>query len=895
MIILTIKKLILSRQCKYLLSVSVFICLVAVGLSGYCEIDASSLPASTLLERAIISAREGEQTEALRLIREAWAQEPHTPQMNFDYMAILSWNGQCAEAVKLYEGQAPDTVIPDYALREIAKCYRFTGEFKKATSLYAAYLERNPNDTDALDGFIYTYLDAGQFDEVSNYVIKHMGNDKKLNERLTSYLADLLLRKNKLSEAEYIYRKVLYGNLRNVRAQLGMCRIFIEKKKYDKAEYLINHVLKQDPKNMEALIYKGGVLEAKREFLAAYRLYEDILRIYPGSQIILNLKYRALVNMGCVSLAREKLRESGEAVDEGVLQALAGDEAMQDIRWQEPDAALQIFKRNRGEYEMNNRKIQTAQASNQEKPLKRIDYDTLVALRAKDQMQRIATLNEEELVLQELQSDKEWEQLPPWVEVAIGDAYLYLRKPLVALVYYANALKQHWDPNGSTRMSMYYTFIELGQYKQAGELLDELDKEMPVQIVDRGILQDNLGKEQAAVNRGWWLLYQDRLGEAQKYLNEFLGRAPFDTNIRTALAHAYLWRGWPRLAQEEFEINGTLDPKDTAAQIGYCYALDEIDFGDQARALAKQLLEKFPTNKHVQQLNRYFQVQDMRTVTVDAGWSHENPGVDELAWSVRFEQPVYPWRNLFVQYIWRDISEDGLEDSLRRVLAGLDWRLNRDWWAVASVSADEDGDNFGYAASLTVNPNDYLSFTGMYDSSSLAVPSRARVDGIDAEEWGLRARSRRNENFIAEVAASTINFSDGNDMYAYSGRIDHALTTHAYWKTRLAWEGYANNYSDQDVPYYSPEHVYYAYLVPMLEHTWYRRYEKALVDRFYLGVGEEWERGFSSENVGYIRYEQDYRFSDTFSFLVGATLSRKYYDGEATDAQVYYLTLRKHF
>ncbi|MBA7518243.1 Beta-barrel assembly-enhancing protease [subsurface metagenome] len=873
---------------KALRAYLIFSCLIyAMFLLSFAESLSSEKKGNILHKQAVRYARKGAFEQALELIKEALEETDSAPEVVCDYIVILVWSGQCQEAINIYEGFSPTYDPPDYVLPEVAKCYRIIGEYDKAIHLYKKYLGAKGADEQATKGLIYTYLDAGQLDIARQYVQNKMEKDKEKGERLQLYLADILLREKKVNDAEAIYLRAFEKDPDNTHAQLGVSRISIIKKKYKEAEDIIEKILDKHPRNIEALFCKGELLEAQREYIDAYKLYEKILSIYPNSQVARNLKYRVLMNMGNNSLAREKLELSKEQIDHEIHQLLWGNEAMVRIWWREPEIALKILERN-----MNYAQIDTGKrvypVDYPTKFLLRTHYDRILALRQKEDMEE---------VVQEYENLKNMDvKLPPWVVVNTADAYLYLQQPEKALTLYKEAFQKQWDPRyGSTRMSIYYTLRELGRYKEAAGILEQLDKEMPVRIIDRGILKDNWRKEEIAYNRGWWFLYQDRLAEAQKYLQQLLYRAPFNTHIRTALAHTYLWRGWPRLALEEFEIIYTIDPKDVAGEIGYCYALNENDRGEEARRIAKELIKKYPKNRHGQHLNRYFEVQDIRTFTLDGGLTHEHPGVHGTYWSVRIDQPLNPWRKIFIKYVWRDISQRSLKEATRRGVLGVDWRLNRDWWFIGAISVDGGGNNFGYSGEITFNPNDYLSFNCLYDSYSLFIPLRARVHGVEAEQWRFIQRYRQGESFLSEGRVSLYQMSDNNEQWSYTIRLDKALLTRAYWKTRLALEGYGINNSKTDVPYFSPEYLYSVYLVPMVEHVWYKRYKKALVDRLYVGLGTQWQKGFSAEDIWYIRYEQDYRLSDTLTFLLGTTYSQQNYDGEDTDVLNFYITIKKNF
>jgi biofilm PGA synthesis protein PgaA len=485
--------------------------------------------------------------------------------------------------------------------------------------------------------------------------------------------------------------------------------------------------------------------------------------------------------------------------------------------------------------------------------------------------------------------------IPVWTLGQFADAYLYLQQPEAALELYEEVLGQEWDPQGSTRLAIYDTLIELGRYKEADEELAGVDRDTPVQVVNRGILRDNWIKEDVAMKHAWSLMYQDRLKEAQAYLEELLSVAPLNTHTRTALAHTYLWRGWPRRALEEFRISGNLDEEEVSNRIGECYALNENDRGEEARTKAQELLKEFPANKHVQRLNRYFEVQDMRTLTVDGAYSTEDPGAEGVYWSVRVDQPIKPWRSMFAEYVWRRSEESDASDLRRRWRTGFDWRLNRDWWSTVGFSIDENGANAGHFETLTFTPDDRWLFSASYDSYAIDVPLRAAVTGVEAQETSFLARYRASEDFTAETSALWRDYTDGNQQYVYGLRLDKGLTTSAYWKTRLMFDGFWEFNSENDRDYFSPESLYGFYLVPMVEHTWFRRYERALVDRFFAGVGDQWQKGYSGDTVWYVRYELDYRLSDVFSILAGTTYAQKYYDGDDTKVWTPYLTMKVRF
>ena len=241
---------------------------------------------------------------------------------------------------------------------------------------------------------------------------------------------------------------------------------------------------------------------------------------------------------------KELLQNETKEIDPAISVAVSGDEAMERLRWDEPRAAMKIIKRNGIELKemKGNGKIPQYLRD----AFFRNYYDGLEALRMQNKMRAVVRQYE---LLKEAGIP-----IPAWTQVHTADAYLYLQNPEKALELYRQALEENWDPDNSTRMSIYDTLIELGKYKEAEAILNTLDAQTPGSISLSGVKRDNWTKEDIVINRGWGLLYQDRLREAQEYLEDYLSRAPADTHIRSGLAQTYLWRGWPRRALQEFRI-----------------------------------------------------------------------------------------------------------------------------------------------------------------------------------------------------------------------------------------------------------------------------------------------------------------------------------------------------
>lgn len=862
-------------------------CLLAVAsMSSFALAQDVAVPAvsgaDALRSDAVEQARQGRYALALSMIQQAVKASADSAGPVYDQIVILAWSDEYAQAIKAYEDLDPKTPPPDYVIPEVARCYRFVKNYDKALSLYRQYLTRYPEDKNAIKGIIYTYLDAGDHDAAEKFIQDIVASEVAGRAKAASFIGDVYLARGDIDKAGEIYASVLKKDFDDVNALLGLSRVLMAKGLTQNASKIIDQVLKEDPKNFQGLVAQGEILEADEEYLKAYDHYGQMSQIYPRSPIVTGLRYRSLAELGATSLAKEKI--AGLDADLDVKRNIVGDEAMARVRWGEPAAARDIIRTTRDAVDpASGRSL----AYYQHPFIKRLYFDEIAALRQQDDAKLI-------LWFYEMLKGMDIE-VPAWTLTQVADSYLYLQQPEKALAVYREVLDKGWDPEGATRMAIYDTLIELGRYREADGQLVFLDKETPVQTIRRGVFMDNWTKEDIAMNKAWSLMYQDRLEEANDYLDCLLMRAPMNSHTRTALAHTYLWRGWPRKALEEFQVSQTLDPEAVSNQVGMAYALHENDRGEEARRLAEELRHEHPTNKHVERLSRAFEVQDKRTLTFDAVYEHEGSGFSGFMWSVRADQPIKPWRSLFAEYVYRQSDDDVQKVLRRRWRLGTDWRINRDIWFTGGVSFDQSGEDFGHFQTLSLTPDDHWMFSFGHDSYSLSIPHRAAVAGVTARDYSLLARYRASEFFTGEIYTTFRNYSDDNEQKTYGFRLDRALTTSAYWKTRIALEGSADFYSRNDVDYFSPEYLYTAYLVPMVEHTWFRRYERAWVDRLYVGLGYQWQKSFGTNNPWYVRYEQDHRLSDTLSILPGIVYAKRYYDGEDEDSLTVYLTVKYRF
>jgi tetratricopeptide (TPR) repeat protein len=497
--------------------------------------------------------------------------------------------------------------------------------------------------------------------------------------------------------------------------------------------------------------------------------------------------------------------------------------------------------------------------------------------------------------------------VPWWVSEAAGDACLYLRKPEEAEVHYRLALESNPENQLKALLGLVNVYTDLRRWDRADETLQQIDgllAEKRRQLDDSASVEKRkqylAARNNVIVVKGWYLLSQDKLKEAEAYFDDYLAEAAANTNLRAGLAHAYLWRQWPRLAQEQFEINRNLDPQDSRNLTGLGWTLRELNYRREAMALADDLRLRHPTDLNVRDLWETLQVDMMWHLEAGFFFIQEFTGSTEYGASLTLEKPITP---LFALYgriqrteAW-DNSDDGASRAdWNRAGFGFRWIVLPElvWWLGLGFDVTE-GDNFGMDTRLQWRPTDALRITAEYVPYTPSVPIRPASRGVTADSASLDVLYVESDLREYGIGGGTQWFSDDN-VYTYGTiRYNQNLYNHPDVKIRGGIEGYYGTYSKQDVDYYSPKYEWSLLLTPSIQWVNCIRYEKKWMSAVYLRAGVSGEDGYSTYPVAGITFEQSYVHSKTFNVTGGISYDLKVYDGDYTNVLGLYLALNWYF
>lgn len=653
---------------------------------------------------------------------------------------------------------------------------------------------------------------------------------------------------------------------------------------------LLDEVKEKNCFLVELLFASAFLYEQGRDYLAAIKVYEKILEKRPLNIPAQKLRLYNLAALGATSLAEQEIVDKG-IKDEELQDFLEGNRAIDYLRWEKTKEASFILEKKLKE--------------NPENLRARFDY--IIVLHDLKQMKEV--LNQyAELRLRT-------KEIPPWVLEAVAGAHLHLENPKKALEFYEQVLRQ--ERRFNSLMGRFYAFQDLRYWKKAEVALQDVENFLRTQKPEKWnkvarVLQDGwyLSKEERLKetleyyetsfgyleSRGWFLIYQDKLKEAEKFFASYLNKGGLSLEFRNGLAHTYLSRGRPRQALEEFKIIENINPEFPKALNGMALALNVLNYKKEARILAKRLVEQYPTNKHIQNTWRNFQVEDMWNVYGEGGFIREEPGAREYWAKLRLTEPIVPIFKLYQEILWQEATEAETNFTWNRAALGAEWIVFPELiWKQAVTLDYQKMQDWGYMTTLTFWPIDPLRLTAGFDSFNTAIPIRARAAGIKGKYAYLNIHYLESDLRYYGATAGAYWLSDNNQRTYGQLYYDQNILNWPDFKIRLGGEIYYGGYRKSDVPYFSPAEEFSFLLTSGFHWLPYLFYEKEVRCSLYARLGMYKQRAYSFYPIGGLTYEIRLNLSKTFSLQGSISWDQRVYDGNSTNVWSGMLSLSKSF
>ncbi len=557
------------------------------------------------------------------------------------------------------------------------------------------------------------------------------------------------------------------------------------------------------------------------------------------------------------------------------------------IKWEEYDKALDILEKE--------------VAANPSNVSARCQY--LIALgkkhRAEDVINQYAVVD---AIYSEVTEGSDEAQTRPEVvpiaaTEAVAEALVSLRRPLEARRYYERMLAQSPSTSFKAYMGIYTTSTALRDWKTAAETWKKIEE-----LMQSGDL-NWMERHEALTARGWLLIGQDRLAEAQKHFESLLMEAGLDSGFRSGLAHVYYYRGWPTLALEQFKIGENVNPEETTNKVGLAQTLLDLDYKVQAASLASQLYSVYPYDMNVRDVYENIRLNGEPQVTGDARFINEAPGTTEWRAMLAATMPITPSFKLFTDVLhmhaYQTLADDRFSTTWDRFGAGASYLV------VPGLSVSEElswdyvkSAQFGSTTKVGWQADDHFKLLAGFESFSLDLPLRAMVAGITGQSGIIDMHYHESDLRGYGLILQSNWFSDGNVNQSAIGRFEQTVLQGDDWRLRIEPEAYYGRYakSQEAVPYFSPTNEASVVIKPVLHITHYDLYDASLKSSIYADAGFYKEHLFPTYYlIGGFGYIQELKISKTVSLRWTAGYAERVYDGKYTNVFEVGLRVNKYF
>ncbi len=840
------------------------------------------------LDEAKKNIQQKNDQKALKILK-TYAQDPlRYPIHSSDYIALLTWNGKKKEAITLYEALPPSLPKRIYLKRAIARAYYDTGQDRKALELYMEILKAQPDDEDAGIGALrgILLLEPPAKMEAERKRIANLLSQEQL-EKLALWPA-LLLRTGHYQQGYAVYQRRIATfqpaqpegalekeasvNIHRLRIcqgavdeQLARAQKLARQQGELFEQHLLESIIAYSATDRDALFAVAFVYEQEKRYQQAIDVYDYILEFQPENVLAQQLRSRAFSRFGATGYAMQLAKKERPA-DLALQNTIIADSARQRTSWGEPKQALEL--------------LASASANHtQNLPFR---FAEIIALNAAKKTK---------------EAIEKYEQLPSGVtppdavKTAVASSYLFEEQPVEALRLFEEVYQAH-PKDIAAQTNTIITLQELRSWNEAGKRIDQRLEDLPPYSKNPKKRKENAQRQSAELLRAWFLVYQNRLQEAQPYLWNLHKAAPADTGTRNALAHLWLWRGWKRRAMEEFDVLFSMDPETTGIQTGRIATMNQMGQKKEAREQAALLVAEHPQDKNIQNLQRMLEVEDMNDSALSMHFSQDENGNGDLILSHIFSTPYSLYTSLQTLLYWRkswqDINGQENDWTIGRIGLGLDHEFNQDWSLHQEIGVDwEDADDVGSKTAINWTPDDYWHLAASYDSFVVDIPRKALQDATTAEKFSSTFRYRASEWRECSLDLSWEDFSDGNTRREAFLSYEQNLFIRNDWRMRTWLSGYYSQNSAWDDPkiaYFNPKNGWSISLTQMTEQVLRDIYHQYFAHRLYLSIGTYKQYNYDADYVGSIKYEHEYTFSDTHALVWSASYDRNLYDGEHEDS-----------
>ena len=483
------------------------------------------------------------------------------------------------------------------------------------------------------------------------------------------------------------------------------------------------------------------------------------------------------------------------------------------------------------------------------------------------------------------------EKLPAYVRHAIADSYLAERQPQQAELAFKTLLTEKNYSDMTVYTGLYYSYIEQEKYKQAEQLLNDVDRLIPTykysqaKGVDKSSHPD---RDDYIALQGMHLAYANHLGQSEKHFQKQVDLAPANEGLINNLARVERWRDKPLQAKQTIARLNGLTPvaKDTRInQMQNAQALGNIP---EWRKSTESLLQYYPEDSGVVKSRKELDDRDRATISHSTTWGQSKAeksdsvsgqnGLKDREIETRINSPwikdnyrLFAWhQDRYGEYRFGDVHD-------QRYGVGAEWQENRKALS-AILSQSTDGGQAGVRLDWSQWLNDHWQYQLQYDSQA-NIPLQAIDAGEDGQAYRAALTWQKDESRQIGASYGLTDISDGNKQQEFSTFWRERLFDAPHHITYGTVRGFYGSNSQDETAYFSPSNHYSAEL--NLSHDWvtWREYERSFKQHFEAGVGLYKQADYSARPTYSLQYQHQWQLSRTWQLNYGIGWQYHPYDG----------------
>lgn len=483
------------------------------------------------------------------------------------------------------------------------------------------------------------------------------------------------------------------------------------------------------------------------------------------------------------------------------------------------------------------------------------------------------------------------EKLPAYVRHAIADSYLAERQPQQAEIAFKTLLTEKNYSDMTVYTGLYYSYIEQEKYKQAEQLLNDVDRLIPTykysqaKGVDKSSHPD---RDDYIALQGMHLAYANHLDKSEKHFQKQVDLAPANQGLINNLARVERWRDKPLQAKQTIDRLNGLTPvaKDTRInQMQNAQALGNIP---EWRKSTESLLQYYPEDSGVVKSRKELDDRDRATISHSTTWGQSKAeksdsvsgqnGLKDREMETRINSPwikdnyrLFAWhQDRYGEYRFGDVHD-------QRYGVGAEWQANRKALS-AILSQSTDGGQAGVRLDWSQWLNDHWQYQLQYDSQA-NIPLQAIDAGEDGQAYRAALTWQKDESRQIGASYGLTDISDGNKQQEFSTFWRERLFDAPHHITYGTVRGFYGSNSQDETAYFSPSNHYSAEL--NLSHDWvtWREYERSFKQHFEAGVGLYKQADYSARPTYSLQYQHQWQLSRTWQLNYGVGWQYHPYDG----------------